>query len=222
MERSQSQRKSQSAHDSTLYARYTIIQTLRSRRLIFAITIVTPQRNSPRRMLPLTHAHTPKESWAVPLVQRRMQREKRGMRDTELRFPLQAVSHKHEGRTCRKKRLFWDGCYRNIISKGAGTCMDVSIEIPSVYLCVCVWMNITCHKTICVVTKWAPLCSLFGLANAVTPWSQHTVIVIVGILVTPYCFNISALSDYYVSLAFNDIMSSRVLNSGFEGTIRSF
>lgn len=132
MERSQSQRN----HSQPMTAHCTQ-DTTSCNTQVTLLDICYHHSNSSAEFPPRTHAHTLKESWAVPLVQRRMQREKRGMRDTELRFPLQVVSHKHEGRTCRKKRLFWDGCYRNIISKGAGTCMDVSIEIPSVYLCVC-------------------------------------------------------------------------------------
>lgn len=58
-------------------------------------------------------------------------------RQTELWFPLRVVSHEHEGGVDRRKKmkLFWDGCHSNIISKGGlGTCRDVSIAMPCVYL----------------------------------------------------------------------------------------
>lgn len=50
----------------------------------------------------------------------------------ELWFPLQVVSHKHEGGT-NWKGLFWDGCHGNIISEEEGYCRDVSMAIPCVY-----------------------------------------------------------------------------------------
>lgn len=104
-----------------------------------------------------TRAHADDSEWqAVPLVEKRMSVKKGNKRQIELWFPLQAMSHKHEGVSQKKKkRLFWDGYYSNIISKGAGTCRDVSIAMP----CVCVWINITCPKSSLLCSK--ELCPTF-------------------------------------------------------------
>lgn len=80
-------------------------------------------------------ARTCTRGWAVPPVRRTKRETQTRGGQTELWFPLQVCESQTRGREGPKKRLFQDGCYRNVISrKGvADACRDVSMAVP----CMC-------------------------------------------------------------------------------------
>lgn len=121
------------------------LTTHRSPCLIFTISIATHHRNLfgiPHSVCLHTHTQSDdSEKWAVPLVGEEYQeRKKRNRRQSELRFPQPAMTHKHEGE--RKKRwLFWDGCYSNTISTRGREPTGVFPWQCPVCVCVCVYMG---------------------------------------------------------------------------------
>lgn len=109
----------------------------RSPWLTFTITMVTQPTSGDLFGIPLQctlREHARGAELFLRYGERKRETQTRGGQ-TELWFPLQVCESQTRGREGPKKRLFQDGCYRNVISrKGvADACRDVSMAVP----CMC-------------------------------------------------------------------------------------